>query len=115
MHEMGIAMQVKEIAIASIPEDMENVQVETVNLKVGKLAAVVPDSLTFCFDIIKKDSPLADAELKIEEIPVRARCRNCALDWTISEPVFLCPDCGGGELDIVSGRELEITSLELAD
>ncbi len=115
MHEMGIAMQVMDIAIASIPKDMEDVKVESVNLKVGKLAAVVPDSLTFCFDIIKKDTPLADADLKIEEIPVYARCKDCGFGWTILEPVFLCPECGGGALDIVSGRELEITSLELAD
>jgi hydrogenase nickel incorporation protein HypA/HybF len=52
MHEMGIALQIIDIATASIPPDMRSARVERVNLKVGKLAAVVADSLRFCFDIV---------------------------------------------------------------
>ncbi len=47
MHEMGIAMQIIEIATASIPKEEGDVTVARVNLKVGKLAAVVSDSLRF--------------------------------------------------------------------
>lgn len=57
MHEMGIALQIVEIATASIPSNSGNVQVARVNLKIGKLAAVVPDSLRFCFDVAVKDTP----------------------------------------------------------
>lgn len=48
-----------------------------VTLEVGKLAAVVPDSLRFCFDIYAKDTMIEGAELEIIEIPVRAHCRDC--------------------------------------
>ena len=44
MHEMGIAMQIIEIATSSIPAGEGDVQVERVNLRVGKLAAIVADS-----------------------------------------------------------------------
>jgi len=70
MHEMGIALQIIEIATASIPPDAGDVRVEKVNLKIGKLAAVVADSLRFCFEIAVKDTPLDGAELNIEELPV---------------------------------------------
>ncbi len=73
MHEMGIAMQIAEIATASIPKSIENIQVERVNIKVGKLSAVVPESLKFCFDIVVKDTPLSGAKLVIEEVPVVAK------------------------------------------
>jgi Zn finger protein HypA/HybF involved in hydrogenase expression len=33
---------------------------------VGRLAAVDPDALTFCFDALKADTPLASANLAIE-------------------------------------------------
>ena len=68
MHEMGIALQIIEIATASIPADAGQVRVEKINLKIGKLAAVVPDSLRFCFDVAVKDTPLDGARLTIEEI-----------------------------------------------
>ena len=115
MHEMGIAMQIVEIAMASIPADLEDVKVEKVNLAVGKLSAVVPDSLQFCFKIASQDTPLAHAVLSIDEIPVRARCQDCRKEWTITKPVFTCIDCGSGAIDVLSGRELDIISIEVAD
>ncbi len=115
MHEMGIAMQVMEIAIDSIPEEMGEARVERVNLKVGRLAAVVPDSLRFCFEIAAKDTPLSGAELKIEEMPILARCKKCNTEWTITGPAFTCKECNSGSIEIISGRELDITSIEIAD
>jgi hydrogenase nickel incorporation protein HypA/HybF len=115
MHEMGIALQIIEIASASIPRSETPIQVEKVNLKVGKMAAIVSDSLQFCFEIAAKDSLLSGAVLHIEEVPVRARCKECNAEWTIHEAVFQCQECGSGKLDIVSGRELNIESIEIAD
>ena len=110
---MGIALQIIEIATESIPADAGNVRVEKINLKIGKLAAVVPDSLRFCFDIAVKDTLLEGAQLGIRELPVTARCRECDMQWTIESPVFVCDNCGSGSLEILSGRELDIESIEI--
>ena len=115
MHEMGVAMQIIDIATASIPEDMRPARVERINLKVGKLSAIVKDSLSFCFEIASKDTPLDGAELVIEEVPVVARCNSCSTEWTIDSPVFTCINCSGGDIKLLSGRELDIESIELAD
>ena len=115
MHEMGIALQIIEIATDSIPADAGDVRVEKINLKIGKLAAVVPDSLRFCFDVAVKDTPLDGAKLVIQELPVVARCRDCRTQWTVTEPVFTCSACQGGAIDILSGRELDIKSIEIED
>ncbi len=113
MHEMGIAMQIIEIATASIPDGMEGARVARVNLKVGKLSAVVPDSLRFCFEIASQDTPLGAAELHIEEVPVVIHCGDCNARWTIDEPIFTCRKCNSGDIKVVSGRELDIDSIEL--
>ena len=115
MHEMGIALQIVEIASASLPPDLGAARVAAVNLKIGKLAAVVPESLRFCFDVAIKDTPLAGAKLVIEEVPVVARCQDCNARWTIDEPVFICQTCQSGSLDILSGRELDIESIEVVE
>ena len=115
MHEMGIALQIVEIATASLPSDLGKARVTSVNLKIGKLAAVVPESLRFCFDVAVKDTPLAGAHLTIEEIPVVARCNDCHAEWAIDEPVFICKTCESGSLEILSGRELDIESIEVAE
>ena len=115
MHEMGVALQIIEIATASIPKNMDRARVERVNLRVGKLSAVVADSLRFCFEIAAKDTPLAGAELKIDEIPVVARCNDCRFEWTIETPVFTCKKCTSGKIELRSGRELDIESIEIAE
>ncbi len=113
MHEMGIALQIIEIATDSIPSDAGDVRIEKINLKIGKLAAVVPDSLRFCFDAAIKDTPLDGTKLVIQELPVIARCRDCNTQWTISSPAFTCENCNSSSLEILSGRELDIESIEI--
>ena len=115
MHEMGIALQIVEIATASLPAESKDIRVEKVNLKIGKLAAVVPSSLRFCFDVVTKDTPFAGSTLDIKEVPVLVKCRSCHSEWTVTGPDFTCKTCQNGEVDILSGREIEITSLEVAE
>lgn len=115
MHEMGIAQQLVQIALDAIPPEIAQPVVRTVHLRIGKLASVVEHSLTFCFEIITRDTALASATLDIEWVPVRVTCRSCGLTREVNGPVFRCPHCEDGDVVLLSGREIEITSLELAD
>ena len=115
MHELGIASNIIEIAIDSIPADLNNMPVEKINLKLGKLSSVVAESLKFCFVTLIPGTRLEGAELSIEEVPVTAKCKKCNFKWIVSEPVFVCKKCGSGLIDIISGRELDISSIEIAD
>ena len=115
MHEMGIAQQLVNIVLDAIPDDIENPRVEKLNLRIGKLAAVVEHSLTFCLEVITKDTPLEGAEVIIEDVPVSLRCESCNHEWQTDVPAFGCPACKDGQVKMVSGREIEISSIELAD
>ena len=115
MHEMGIATEIVRIVTESIPADVRDPKVARINLKVGKLAAVVPQSLRFCFEIAAKDGPVEGAELHIDEIGVSARCNDCANLWEISEPAFQCPKCDSGSIEMLTGRELDIETIELVE
>jgi hydrogenase nickel incorporation protein HypA/HybF len=115
MHEMGIALEIIDIVTSSIPEDAPDAGVRRVNLRIGKLSAVVTESLRFCFEIAVKDTPLAGAVLAIEEIPIVARCKSCRHQWTIAGPAFSCEKCSSGDIDLISGRELDVQSIEIAD
>jgi len=115
MHEMGIAMQIIEIAKSSIPENAKDKEIFAVNIQAGKLTAIIPDNLKFCFSIATKNTPLEGAILNITEIPVKAKCKKCKYEWTIKGPDFICKKCKNGDIDILSGQELDIISIELKD
>jgi Zn finger protein HypA/HybF involved in hydrogenase expression len=43
MYEIGIALQIVNIIAASVPSNTGKARVEKVNLRIGRLAAVVPE------------------------------------------------------------------------
>jgi hydrogenase nickel incorporation protein HypA/HybF len=115
MHEMSIAMEILQIARDSIPADMVGARICRINLKVGRMSAVVPESLRFCFTVAADKTNAAGAELAIEEIPVQTRCSECGHQWTVDAPAFVCPACGSGGVEMLTGRELDIVSIEIAE
>jgi hydrogenase nickel incorporation protein HypA/HybF len=115
MHELGIALQIVKIAQGAIPDGLEGVRVERVHLNIGKLSAVVPDSLRFCFGVATRKTRLEGAELVINEIPAMARCRECGHEWITDGFVFNCPSCQCTGINMISGRELAVESIEVKD
>ncbi len=115
MHEMGIALEILNVARAAIPADMAGQSVERLNVRVGRLTGVIPESLRFCFQVARQETPFARATLNIEEVPVEAVCRDCGARTRIETAQFLCRACGSGQIQVVTGTELMVMSVELAD
>lgn len=88
---------------------------EKINLKIGKLAAVVPENLNLCMEVAAKDTPLEGAQIHINEIPVTAKCSGCGHQWEVAEAVYICPACQSMEFDIIAGNELNVVSIDIAD
>jgi hydrogenase nickel incorporation protein HypA/HybF len=63
LHELSITRNV----VAIVSERAEGQRVTRVRLEIGRLSAVVPDSIRFCFDICAQGTPLEGAELEIIE------------------------------------------------
>jgi hydrogenase nickel incorporation protein HypA/HybF len=118
MHEMSIALAVvDQVREAACPADgpAGDDAVDTVLLRVGELAGVVPDALRFCFELACEGTLLAGARLLVEPVPGRARCAPCARDWATGLPPDLCcPGCGSGATELTAGRELEIAEVRWA-
>jgi hydrogenase nickel incorporation protein HypA/HybF len=63
VHELSITRNV----VAIVSERAEGQRVTRVRLEIGRLTAVVPDSIRFCFDICAQGTPLEGAALEIIE------------------------------------------------
>ena len=109
MHELSIAQSVVDTVLERTGER----HVTTVRLQVGRLSGVVPDALTFCFDLAAAGTPLDGARLEIEEPTGRAHCRDCDAEFGLQDLILLC-DCGSADVEVMSGRELQLTSVEVA-
>ncbi len=113
MHELSIAHDLVEIAEAAA-RDAHASRVEVVYLSLGLLSGVVKDALLFAYDLATAGTLLAGSRLEIEEVPVTIYCPDCARIHTLpSIQVFQCPVCGRPGMDIRSGREIQINSMEI--
>jgi hydrogenase nickel incorporation protein HypA/HybF len=112
MHEMSIAQSLIDI----IREEMQKHGVRklrSVKVNIGKLSAIVPESLSFCFDIMIQGTDLEGAKLVMEVIPLEGRCRDCGKAFEVKDYVFLCPSCGGGKIETLKGQDLSIVEMEV--
>lgn len=109
MHELSIAQSVVE----AVTERAAGRQVVSVRLQVGRLCGVVPDALRFSFDLVTEGTSAHGAALLIDEPAGRASCRDCGADFELADLLLLC-GCGSADVEVVAGRELLISSMEVA-
>ena len=109
MHELSITQSV----IEAVAERMGERQVTRVRLSIGKLSGVVVDSVRFCFDLAAEGTTLEGAVLEVDEPSGHCRCRDCATEFEVDDPIVLCPACAGADVDVQSGRDLRIVSVEV--
>jgi hydrogenase nickel incorporation protein HypA/HybF len=112
VHELSVCGAIADIA----SRHARGRPVRAINVRVGQLRQIVPDTLAYCWDLVSADTPLAGSRLAVESVPARLRCRACEGEAEIGDlPVFLCARCGSTDTEVVAGEELLITSLDLAE
>jgi hydrogenase nickel incorporation protein HypA/HybF len=114
MHEMGIANSVLD-AVRAEAGRFPNGHIHKVGVRIGELAGVDPDAMSFCFEALVRGTDLEPLALEIEYCPRRAQCRACGHRYASSVEVPGCPECGWMEAQFLSGDELELTYLEVED
>ena len=110
MHEFGITQNI----VAIVTENAKGAKVQRVSLEIGKLSAIMPDAIRFCFDICTQGTVLEGATLEILEIPGLGRCRQCGAEFFLDKLFGIC-NCGSVQLDLITGEELKIKEIEIEE
>jgi hydrogenase nickel incorporation protein HypA/HybF len=110
VHELSLSSAILE----TVERHAAGRRVTQVNMTIGALRQVVPESLDFYFGIVSRDTVCEGAELHQNLVSARARCDHCAAEWELDFPVFVCAKCGGGAQPI-SGEEFEVESIEVVE
>lgn len=110
MHELAVAESLLKI-IQDESQKHGLLRVNQVRVHIGKLSTVVPRALSFSFEVISQGTLAEGAHLAMEMVPVTGHCQDCDTDFEIDDYLFLCPQCGGALMMLVSGKELEIVDI----
>jgi len=116
MHELSIATSLVSIATQALADADETRPVTMVKIRIGELAGVVIEALEFAWDVAIEDTRCAGARLEIERVPARVRCAACQVETDVGmPPQFVCRQCHQPTGEVVAGRELDLTALEIDD
>ncbi|HEY1276384.1 MAG TPA: hydrogenase maturation nickel metallochaperone HypA [Thermoleophilaceae bacterium] len=111
MHELSLSGAI----VDTVVKHAAGRRVEVVNLTVGALRQVVPDSLEFYFEIVARGTVCEGARLEQALLAARAWCEGCEREWEVETLLFRCPRCGEPPAEIVSGNEFEVESIEVEE
>ena len=114
MHELGIANSVLQAVQAEAARHPGAVPVK-VALRIGELAGVDPDALSFSFEALVAGSRWNRLELEIQIKPREHRCPACGITFRVADDNFACPVCGAYRTEYAGGDELELAYLELEE
>lgn len=110
MHELSLCNSIQTV----VQKAAEGRTVETVHLQVGKLRQVIPETLVYCWGIVTDGSPLSGSVLDVESIPITVTCRDCQQDTGVEhELVLVCAACGSAMVDVTTGEEFLVTSIDV--
>ena len=112
MHELYIAESILGSVKASLPPGVQPESVTLVEVLVGRLDAVVPETLRFLFDAIKADKGYPRAVLHLTDELVECLCKDCSAEFQLDEPIFICPSCGSVKIQVVKGRGITLIRIE---
>ncbi len=89
------------------------VRVRQVELQVGDFTCVEPDALLLAWGTAVRGTWLESAALRIERVPLKARCLACGDPYApAAETGFRSPCCSHPMEEILQGRELRILRVD---
>lgn len=111
MHEMAITQSVLNIALEAA-EQAGAKRITAIRIKMGEYSDVVPVVLRDYFAVAAQGTAAQGAVLELERLPVTMRCRSCHWQGRVDKRHIRCPDCGGTDLKLLTGREFYVESIE---
>lgn len=108
---MGIAQAILEQALTAAEANGIS-RIARLHLKIGAFSGVVDDALRFSFEVASQETKAEGAVLEVDNVPLRVRCIDCGREKEIQPILFQCPSCGSRSVDILTGRELTLDSIE---
>lgn len=115
MHELGIVMHMID-QVERVAGENRVDQVSKINMEIGEVSSVVPGLFTDCFHWAKKKTRhLREAQLELIILEGVSYCQDCKKTYKTTEFAKKCPHCGSERTYLITGNEINIRDIEVAD
>lgn len=112
MHELSVTEHLLDYCLKTA-EKQHAARIRIIRLCVGRLGGIVPECIQVYLDMLAEGTIAEGARIEAEFLPVKVRCRDCGREGEITPHRLACPHCGSLRLQILSGKEFYIKSMEV--
>ena len=110
MHELSLCQAIAGV----VKPHAAGRRIDVVRVQVGALRQVVPESLSFCWSLVRDHEDMPDAELELEFVTAEVACRSCGRQSQIASRFSVCcPQCDSADVTVVRGEEFLVTSVDV--
>jgi len=88
-------------------------RITRISLRIGALAGVEPEALTFAFAVVMAGTIAAEASLELETVAAVCLCQRCRREFPALDGGCECPHCGEISRTLLRGRELQLVAVDL--
>ena len=110
MHETAVAQSLVELLVQEARQ--RHARPVRAKMSCGELNAINDEALSFAFEALAQGTACEGTTLQIEHKPLRARCRTCSGVFAVDFANVKCPDCGGGEFELLPDAPLLVEQIE---
>ncbi|NMC45616.1 MAG: hydrogenase maturation nickel metallochaperone HypA [Chloroflexi bacterium] len=112
MHELSVTEEILNTA-QKIAEEEHAIKVTDIYLEIGRLSGIVDESVSFYWNELRKSTICENATLHFSIVPTRIRCRDCKTEYELDHDLIPCPSCSSLNIQIISGEEFTLKSIEI--
>jgi hydrogenase nickel incorporation protein HypA/HybF len=113
MHEYSLAKRIFDQA-REITAEHGKGNLESVVISLGPLSGVEPLLLASAFAQFAAEAGNANVQLTIEATPLSISCDACQCISELVDFRFRCQTCGGAQVQVVSGDQVILKSVEIS-
>lgn len=124
MHDVTAAQRIAS-TVLQVAREQGAERVERVQIALGAMTMIAPEQLEFWLEQIFRGSVAEGAEVEIEQLPLRIRCKTCSHEGAVEVPddpiyhlmpyVPECPACGSDELEVLGGGACVVQAIRITD
>jgi len=112
VHEFGLVSGIID-AVNKEATDAHATAVLDVYLEIGEMTEAVEEALQFAFEALSAGTLCEGAVLHVEMVAPRSRCLDCEHEFAHDRYHRACPCCDSFATELIAGREMAITSIEV--
>lgn len=112
MHELSATQQILDLSLKAAKEAGAT-KISSINIVIGDMSSLFDDCIQFYFDFLSEDTIARGAQLSFRRIPINVQCRHCGSQFSPGRENWQCPQCREWDVEILTGKEFYLESLEV--